>query len=321
MKKLVQITSWAKETLLSKGYIVNNLPEIIQETPWSSVSRFLASTGYVYLKQIPKTLSLEANIIQILHNEFNASVPVVIDVNKDLNCYLMQDCGSSLREFLKQDFQPDLLCKAIEKYTYIQDAVKDYMSIFIELGVPDWNLDRLPLLYNQLLDNKDLLKADGMTANELEQSRGLYPKFMSICKRLSDYKIPPTLDHCDFHDNNVLIADTSNNLTIIDWGETVITHPFFSLIAFLNTVARRYNLKETDEIYIDLQNTCFENWSKMLSKVDLAAAISLAKKLWPVYAALCFYRLVVSSDLAEFKITGRLSGYLKIFNEKNNNEY
>jgi len=73
-------------------------------------------------------------------------------------------------------------------------------------------------------------------------------------------------------------------------------------------------LKETDKTYLDLQNTCFEVWSKTLSKDDLAAAISLAKQLWPVYAALCFYRLILSSNLAEFKIVGRLSGHLKTFN-------
>lgn len=319
MKKLVQITSWAKETLLSKGYIVNNLPEIIQETPWSSVSRFLASTGYVYLKQTPKTLSLEANIIQILHDEFNASVPVVIDVNKDLHCYLMMDCGSPLREFLKQDFQPDLLCKAIKKYTYIQNAVKNHINMFIDLGVPDWRLDKLPFLYNQLASKEDLLKADGMTSNDLELLHKLYPEFLSMCENLSSYKIPQILDHCDFHDNNILIKNNNTNITIIDWGETVITHPFFSLITFLNTVAYRYNLKETDKVYIDLQNACFKNWSVYLSKDDLFEAIILAKKLWPVYAALCFYRLVMSSDLAEFKIVGRLSWHLKIFNEKNNN--
>lgn len=319
MEKLAQITDWAKEVLLSKRYSLSALPEVIQATPWSSVTRFTTSNGYVYLKQTPPALSLEADIIKILRNEFNASVPVIIATNKNLNCYLMQDCGSSLRGLLKKDFQPDLLCQTIKTYTYIQDAAKKHTNTFIDLGVPDWNLDKLPLLYSQLLDREDLLTADGMTTVELKQCRALYPKLVSMCDQLSKHEIPSTLDHCDFHDGNVLITDTTNNLTIIDWGETVITHPFFSLLTFLNTATRHYALKETDQVYLDLQNTCFANWSKTLFKNDLAAAISLAKKLWPVYAALCFYRLILSSDLAEFKIVGRLSWYLKTFNEKNHN--
>jgi len=319
MEKLEQITNWAKEVLLSKGCSLNALPEIIQTTPWSSVTKFTTSNGSVYLKQTPPALSLEAEIIQILHNEFNASVPVIIAINKNLNCYLMQDCGNPLCKSLKQNFQPDLLCQVIKKYTYIQDIVKNHTNIFIDLGVPDWRLSKLPLLYSQLLSREDLLIADGMTIAEFEQCRSLYPKLVSMCEQLSRYKIPPTLDHCDFHDNNVLIADTTNNLTIIDWGETVITHPFFSLLTFLNTVARHYDLKEADKTYLDLQNACFENWNKMFSKDDLAAAIDLTKQLWPVYAALCFYRLMLSSDLAKFKIVGRLSGHLKTFNEDNHN--
>jgi hypothetical protein len=319
MEKLAQITSWAKEVLLSKGYSLSVLPEVVQATPWSSVTKFTTSNGIVYLKQTPPALSLEADVIQILRNEFNASVSVIIVANKNLNCYLMQDCGSQLRKSLKQNFQPDLLCQVIKKYTYIQDAVKNHTNTFIDLGVPDWNLDKLPLLYSQLLDREDLLTADGMTTVELKQCRALYPKLVSMCDQLSKHEIPPTLDHCDFHDGNVLITDTKNNLTIIDWGETVITQPFFSLLTFLNTVTYRYALKETDKVYLDLQNVCFENWSKILSKNDLTAAISLAKKLWPVYAALCFYRLILSSDLAEFKIVGRLSWHLKAFNEENHN--
>jgi len=242
MEKLAQITSWAKGMLLSEGYSLNALPEVIQATPWSSVTKFITSNGYVYLKQTPPALSLEADIIQILYNEFNASVPIIIATNKNLNCYLMQDCGNSLRKLLKQNFQPNLLCQVIKKYTYIQDATKNHTGAFIDLGVPDWSPDKLPLFYSQLLSKEDLLIADGMTIAELEQCRGLCSRLVSMCERLSRYKTPPTLDHCDFHDGNVLITDATNNLTIIDWGETVITHPFFSLLTFLNTIARHYDL-------------------------------------------------------------------------------
>ena len=131
---------------------------------------------------------------------------------------------------------------------------------------------------------------------------------------MSGYKIPATLDHCDFHDNNVLIENNTNNMTIIDWGETVITCPFFSLISFLNNAIRRYNLKETDKIYVELQNACLENWCDILPKNNLSDSFLLAKKLWPIYSALGFYRLIMSSKTEEFKsLAGRLTGYFREF--------
>lgn len=180
--------------------------------------------------------------------------------------------------------------------------------------MPNWRLEKIPNLYSQLIAKKELLKTDGMADDELNLLRNLHPKFSSMCELLASYKIPATLDHCDFHDNNVMIETNTNNLTIIDWGETVITLPFFSLITFLNTALRHHSLKENEKTYLELQNTCFEGWQAILSQDELVAAIILAKKLWPIYAALGFYRLMASSEMAEFKsLTGRLSGYLREF--------
>ncbi|EKE01649.1 MAG: hypothetical protein ACD_21C00083G0007 [uncultured bacterium] len=314
MEKNTEIINWAKESLGAKGYILNGSPEVVQATPWSSVTRFSTSSGHVYLKQTPPGLSLEPVITKILHAQFHASVPEVIAMNKDLDCFLMEGCGFSLRELLKSNFQPDLLCQAIKEYTYIQAVVGEHLDMFFELGVPDWRLEKLPLLYDELVGKEDLLQADGMTTDELRLLQELSSKLLSMCDILSGFKIPPTLDHCDFHDGNILIEPDTKNMTIIDWGETVITHPFFSLITFLNTAVRHYSLKEVDQVYVDLQDACFENWHELLSQVRLVEAISLSKKLWPVYAALGFCRLMMSSQAEEFKsLFGRLSGCLRGF--------
>ena len=45
---------WAVATLKEQGYLIQNTtPEIIQQTPWSDVCRFLTNQGYVYLKKTP----------------------------------------------------------------------------------------------------------------------------------------------------------------------------------------------------------------------------------------------------------------------------
>src|SRR6202021_730260 len=113
--------------------------------------------GYNYLKATPELLSLEASIIHILHDQFHASVPEVIAHNTELNCFLMKDAGRSLREILKKQFDAALLCKAIDQFTSIQLTVADHVNIFLDIGVPDWRLDKLPALYKQLLSQKDLL--------------------------------------------------------------------------------------------------------------------------------------------------------------------
>ncbi len=89
------------------------------ETPWSTLILFSSSKGNIYLKQPAILISKEARIIQVLADQFHASVPSVIAINNDLHCFLMEDAGISLRLFLKARFQPDLLCQSIIRFTSI----------------------------------------------------------------------------------------------------------------------------------------------------------------------------------------------------------
>jgi aminoglycoside/choline kinase family phosphotransferase len=316
----MNIIQWAEEYLSSNGFIITGLPEHVRTMPWSSVTRFTTSTGYIYLKQTPPALSLEPVITQILYDRFHASVPIVLATNKELHCFLMKDAGNPLRDLFKSRFQADLLCLAIKEYTFIQHAAAEHINIFLELGVPDWRLELLPSLYAELISKEDTLIADGMTTDELNTLNKLHPKFLSLCKKLSVCKLPETLDHCDFHDNNILIENNTNDITIIDLGETVITHPFFSLISCLRNARFRYSIKETDKTYIQLQDACFKNWINFEKKNNLLSAFSLAKKLWPIYVTLGEYRLMISSHAEEFKSLdrrGRLTEGLKEFIAEN----
>ncbi len=201
-----EIAEWALEALSSHGYTLkNNLPEDVKDTPWSCVVRFETTDGYIYLKQTPKLLGLEASITQILHDQFHASVPKVIAHNAELDCFLMKDAGRPLREVLKKQFDAALLCKAIDQFTSLQLAVADHVDIFLEIGVPDWRLDKLPGLYQQLLSKKDLLIADGLSEREIIELTTLIPKISNVCQKLSGYSIKQSLVQPDFHDNNILI--------------------------------------------------------------------------------------------------------------------
>src|SRR3990167_3569703 len=138
------IIQWGCNYLSSHGYTLkNNLSENVQDTPWSYVIRFTTTDGYVYLKLTPKLIALEPIITQILHDQFHASVPEVIAHNENLNCFLMKDSGISLRQILKKKFDAGLLSKGIRQFTSLQLDVADHVDVLINIGVPDWRLDKL----------------------------------------------------------------------------------------------------------------------------------------------------------------------------------
>ena len=46
---------------------------------------------------------------------------------------------------------------------------------------------------------------------------------------------------------------------------------------------------------------CVENWLGVATKQQLLEAFNLTKKLWPIYGALAYYRLMSSVDLQALK--------------------
>lgn len=160
---------WAYDTLVSLGFTLkNSIPEKVQDTPWSCVMRFITSQGIIYLKQTPEQLALEAPITQILYNQFQASVPEVIAHHTELNCFLMKDAGRPLRAILRKRFDVKLFCHAMEQFSLLQIAVADRIDAFLDMGVPDWRLDKLPNLYMQLLSEKEILLTDGLSEVDID---------------------------------------------------------------------------------------------------------------------------------------------------------
>ena len=311
-----KIIQWGCKHLSSLGFTLkSNLPEKVQDTPWSYVVRFDTSDGYVYLKHTPELLALESSIIKILHDQFHAPVPEVIAHNEQLNCFLMKDAGSPLREILKVNFDAALICKAIDQFTLMQSASADHINIFLDIGVPDWRLDKLPDLYEQLLSQKEILIPDGLSESEISKLEFLRSTVSNLCEKLSEYSIKQTIVQCDFHDNNILINTVSQNLTFIDLGEIVISHPFFSLVGCLRQTKKHHGVTEQDDTYLRLMDTCLENYMKFESKNNLLDAFEVAHILWIIYEALAQYRLRIAC--CKKKVTsfqhGKLSGSLKEF--------
>jgi len=316
MREFDVFAKWGIDWLASNGYSVEHSPEVVLSTPWSTMVRFSTSTGDIYLKQTPPAISAEPKIIQLLSEQFHASVPVVIASNNDLHCFMMLDAGKVLRATLKEKFSPDLLYQAIKEYAAIQRSTEGHVESFIKLGVPDWRLDKLPILYDQMINQIDSLRADGITDKELQTLHDLSPKFLAQCKLLSSYEIHETIGIPDFNDNNTLLGQRTKRMTFIDWGEATITHPFFSLYNSLEQSIIHHGVKEADQTYNKLQHACFDNWLGLKTESQLLEIFNLSKQLRAIYDALGYYRLMTSVDLHALNSyyankPNRLAGHLR----------
>lgn len=305
---------WAQSYLLTHGYDLQGAPQMIRAMPWSVVTHFSTSKGSVYLKEMAPLFSLEPTLIKTLTQWDSESVPKIISINNDLSCFLMEDAGTPLSQYLKEDVNIDILAKALAMCANSQRKAVDHVDALIALGVPDWRLANLPDLYRQLLKEEIILKADGVTGDEIKALHNLYPRLVFLCEGLSKHNIQETLEHTDFHGNNIFIKN--DQLIIGDWGDAVISHPFYSLVSYLNSATRYHGLREGGGTYTYLQNIYLDKWGDVEAKEHLLEAFALSKKLKPVQIALSFIRVKMCPNFdSSFDFSGYISKALREFIE------
>ncbi|HBD9282075.1 TPA: phosphotransferase, partial [Legionella pneumophila] len=201
-------------------------------------------------------------------------------------------------------------------YTMLQINSADKINLFLDLGVPDWRLQQLPRLYNQLMNEEELLIEDGLTQEELKQLKSLDGKLQILCDQLASFNVPDTFGHADFHDKNILVNPT-HQTTLIDLGEVVITHPFFSFVNCLHRATEHLKLSGTQ--YEQLQAACFKDWLSLESSVHLFEIIAIINQCWTIHAVLGEYRLIksiASTETESLCRQGRFSSKFRIWIEQ-----
>jgi hypothetical protein len=287
---------WGKSYLISNGYLNKAEAVPITIAPWSMVWKFETESGSIYLKKSIPEFSIEAKIITIIDRVEPDFVPKVIAINPDLNCFLMLDAGVPLRERFRHKFDMDILAEVVNKYTRLQCAISGQSDALIEAGVPDWRLNQLPMLYANLIGNHLLLDEVGIAPSEKAKLIALKPKFIEICERLSSFKIPETLNHCDFHDNNVLYDEKNHHLTLMDLVEVVISHPFLSLHSLFFMQQYWNYFKKDDHDYLKLKEVCFHHFRQFESEKNLQEIFNLTLLLHPLFYVFSLMRLITACD-------------------------
>lgn len=280
-------STWVATMLGAAGRRVQGAPETVRAYPWSEVARLGTAGGDVYFKRIALPYSVEPVLLQTLSRWFPGKVPGVIAIEPERRWILMEDAGVPLRRQLKARFEIAPLASALVLMAEIQREAAGRVEALLSLGLADWRLATLPSRYPALVDGAAELDAEERAALQALSSR-----FEALCAALASFGVPETLEHCDFHDNNVLVRD--GRMTVADWGDAVVSHPFLSLASCLDSAGWNHALGDEGArppigAYLDV-------WSAFGSPDRLAKAARLARRIRPILSALNFGR-VIAADI------------------------
>lgn len=264
---------------------------------WSTVMRVPTNEGTLFFKASAEDVAPEAALTKALVGWYPDVMPELLAIDAERGWMLMRDGGDPLRATIRPTGDLAAWNPIITLYAEVQIGLADHLPELLAIGVPDWRLETLPTRYTQLLEDTEMLKLEqpgGLTSDEFRQLHDLSPRFAQICAELAALGIPETLNHGDFHDGNVLLRN--GRVTLFDWGDGNLTHPFVSLRTFFVSIENSLKLEDyafTPEMAL-LLDLYLEPFQRFASKQDLLTAFALSRCVASIVKALA-WRIGVSS--------------------------
>lgn len=292
---LDEVTAWIEARLSERDTALSEPIEIVREKPWSRVLRVPVHTGSLYCKAPAEPFAHEARLVAALGRWRADCILPLVAYDAERGWMLMPDGGMPLERDIRACAGVAPWAPVLATYVSLQIDLAPRVDAMLAIGVPDGRLSVLLAQLRDLLAEETLFERnqrDGLSGEEVDRLHALLPDLADTCHRLAAYGIPETLDNRDLNDGNVLLRD--GKVAFIDWGDASVTHPFFGVRTVMVSAEVTLGLKAGMGPESWLLDAYLSPWSKHLGRVDLHEAFRLARRLWPIPAALTWARIVRS---------------------------
>jgi len=209
-----------------------------------------------------------------------ALAPIAVDL--DRGWMLLPDGGERLREVLARERHPRRWLEIMPRYAELQIAAAPHVEELLEAGLPDYRLDRLQDLSEEVAGK---LAVEPPPAARVEELRA----------ELATLGIPESVQHDDLHDGNVFVRRDGSH-AVFDWGDSCASHPFASLVVGLRGIAHRFELAERDPGLDRVRDAYLEPWSDFASRAELLRAVELAGAVGRLSRALAWILAGMGED-------------------------
>ena len=221
---LASALTWVDEKLSETGRPRTGEPDQVHVRPWSTVIKVPTVQGPTWFKTNTEELKHEALVAQLLAQRVPDRVPPLIAVDVERGWMLMEDAGRRLREVIADERDMTRWDDILDGAAEIARAMEPDVDRLLAAGVPDLRLAVLPDRYAALVESMDVE----------QRFRDAVPQVREMAEELASYGVSETLQHDDLHDGQVFVH--GDRQLILDWGDAVISHPFFTLSVTLEGV-------------------------------------------------------------------------------------
>jgi hypothetical protein len=293
-----EVIVWVDERLAERG-MCRTGEWTIRVRAWAAVMRVPTDQGPVWLKAASQATGAEIGLYGLLNAVVPERVlrPIAVDVSR--GWILLPDGGGSLEDALNGVDLAALLERILPQYGELQLALAPHIEQLISLGLDDMR----PARALQRFD--EAAAAVGRTlgpGDEPRYARALAhrERFAGWAEGLAESRVPHSIDHNDLHSANVLLpgADIAVPARFYDWGDSVLAHPFATMLHGLGWVAARLGVHQEDARIRRLRDAYLEPFSNFGSRAELAQTLELACRVAKAARCLSWARAIELGDEA-----------------------
>jgi hypothetical protein len=221
---LSEAMGWVDQQLADVGRPRTGETDQVHVRPWGTAISVPTDQGPVWFKATTEELVHETLVTHLLSQRVPDRVPPLIADDTDRGWMLMEDAGARLREVIAEDRDMSRWVDVLDGAADIARAMEPDVERLVAAGVPDRRLAVLPDRYAELVESMDVE----------QRFRDAVPRVREMAEELASYGVTETLQHDDLHDGNVFVR--GDRQRILDWGDAVVSHPFFTLSVTLEGV-------------------------------------------------------------------------------------
>jgi hypothetical protein len=207
----------------------------------------------VWFKACAPIQSFEPGLTARLFARWPDLVTEVLAVNEPRGWLLLGDAGTAVRE---QRNPPGRWLEVLPRYAELQKGERAHGDEHLARGVPDLRLAALPVAYQRLVQHDLPLEPE-----EEERVAAFAPRFAEQCAQFAAVGIGESVQHDDLHLAN-LFVDSAGRLRVVDWGDSSIAHPFFSLVVTFRFLGSFNHLPPGDPWFTKLRDAYLEPWGR-----------------------------------------------------------
>ena len=282
--------TWLDERLAASG--IRRTGEVSQPhlRPWATALRAPTDRGPVWLKAAGPETAFEVALYQLLERAAPERVLAPIASDPGRGWVVLPDGGVTLGERLGELDPVEAMAVVLPEYGRLQRDLAPRVDELLRLGLADMRAAVMPRRFEEAVEAVGRYVERRGTGSDHETVRrvlAMRGRFGEWCARLQGAAVGASLDHNDLHWWNVFV---DGRVRFYDWGDSVVAHPFASMLLGLGMLRRQLGVGADDPAVVRPRDAYLEVFGDLASRAELVEELELACQVGKVGRALSWQR-------------------------------